>query len=120
MLTALSLQSPVYIVVTISLGLLVKAPHALGIVTASFLFLYYAAFGCTWGMVPWVYQFKVNSGLAHFFAIFNLAFMFVVYFLYLETANRTLEDLEAYFDRDSGNGIIISIRDKVAKSTLRP
>ncbi|KAL1889675.1 hypothetical protein Sste5346_008794 [Sporothrix stenoceras] len=106
-------------------------------------------------MVPWVYQFEINSlalrtvgsaattstnwlfdfvctqftptGIKNIvyrfyivFAIFNLAFMFVVYFLYPETANRTLEDLDAYFDRDSGNGIIIPIRDKVAKSTLRP
>lgn len=46
--------------------------------------------------------------------------MFVVYFLYPETANRTLEDLDAYFDRDSGHGIIIPISDKVAKSTKRP
>lgn len=61
MLTGLSLQSLAYIVVAISLGLLVKAPHALGIVTVSFLFLYYAVFGCTWGMVPWVYQSEINS-----------------------------------------------------------
>lgn len=32
-----------------------------GIVAVSFLFFYYAAFGCTWGMVPWVYQAEVNS-----------------------------------------------------------
>lgn len=46
--------------------------------------------------------------------------MFVVYFLYPETANRTLEDLDAYFDIDSGHGIIIPIGDKDAKSTQRP
>lgn len=46
--------------------------------------------------------------------------MFVVYFLYPETANRTLEDLDAYFDRDAGHGIIIPIGDKAAKSTRRP
>ena len=46
--------------------------------------------------------------------------MFVVYFLYPETANRTLEDLDAYFDRDSGHGIIIPINAKAAKSTRRP
>ena len=49
-----------------------------------------------------------------------MAFIFVVYFLYPETANRTLEDLDAYFDRDSGHSIIIPIGDKVAKSTKRP
>lgn len=54
------------------------------------------------------------------FAIFNLAFIFVVYFLYPETANRTLEDLDAYFDRDSGHPTIIPIRDTVAKSSKRP
>lgn len=32
-----------------------------GIVAVSFLFFYYAAFGCTWGMVPWVYQAEINS-----------------------------------------------------------
>lgn len=26
-----------------------------------FLFFYYAAFGCTWGMVPWIYQAEINS-----------------------------------------------------------
>lgn len=54
------------------------------------------------------------------FAVFNLAFIFVVYFLYPETANRTLEDLDAYFDIDSGHGIIIPIGDKVTKSAKRP
>ena len=32
-----------------------------GVVAVSFLFFYYAAFGCTWGMVPWVYQAEINS-----------------------------------------------------------
>lgn len=54
------------------------------------------------------------------FAIFNLAFIFIVYFLYPETANRTLEDLDAYFDRDSGHPTIIPIGDKTSKSTKRP
>lgn len=54
------------------------------------------------------------------FAVFNLVFIFVVYFLYPETANRTLEDLDAYFDKDAGHGIIIPIGDKVAKSSKRP
>jgi hypothetical protein len=44
----------------------------------------------------------------------------VVYFFYPETANRTLEDLDDYFDRDSGNGLIIRIGDKVAKQHQRP
>ena len=61
MLTGLSLQSLAYIIVAISVGLLHKAPYELGIVAVSFLFFYYAAFGCTWGMVPWVYQSEVNS-----------------------------------------------------------
>jgi hypothetical protein len=43
-----------------------------------------------------------------------------VYFLYPETAGRTLEDLNAYFDKDSGNTWYIPIGDKVAKSRMRP
>lgn len=54
------------------------------------------------------------------FAIFNLVFIFVVYFLYPETANRTLEDLDFYFDRDSNHPAIIPIHDKVAKQSKRP
>jgi hypothetical protein len=44
----------------------------------------------------------------------------VVYFLYPETANRTLEDLDEYFDVDSGHTTIIPFSDKIAKSTARP
>ena len=44
----------------------------------------------------------------------------MVYFLYPETANRTLEDLDEYFDVDSGHSTIIPLSDKVAKSTARP
>ena len=35
-------------------------------------------------------------------------------------SNRTLEDLDAYFDIDSGHKTIIPIGDKVAKSSTRP
>lgn len=44
----------------------------------------------------------------------------MVYFLYPETAGRTLEDLNAYFDIDSGNTWYIPIGDKIAKSSVRP
>lgn len=54
------------------------------------------------------------------FAALNLAFLPVVYFLYPETANRTLEDLDDYFDRDSPHKTIIPIGDKVAKQHQRP
>lgn len=54
------------------------------------------------------------------FAVLNLSFIFIVYFLYPETANRTLEDLDAYFDRDSGHHTIIPIGDKTSKSSKRP
>lgn len=54
------------------------------------------------------------------FAIFNLVFIPVVYFLYPETANRTLEDLDDYFDKDSPHSTIIPIGDKVAKQHHRP
>ena len=43
-----------------------------------------------------------------------------VYFLYPETANRTLEDLDDYFDRDSAHKTIIPVEDKVAKQHQRP
>jgi hypothetical protein len=54
------------------------------------------------------------------FAIFNLVFIPVVYFLYAETANRTLEDLDDYFAKDSPHSTIIRIGDKVAKQHHRP
>ena len=50
----------------------------------------------------------------------NFAFIPLVYFLYPETANRTLEDLDAYFDKDSCHPLIISVGDKVAKQHQRP
>lgn len=36
-------------------------PLQWGAVAITFLFFYYAAFGCTWGMVPWIYQAEINS-----------------------------------------------------------
>lgn len=54
------------------------------------------------------------------FAVMNVVFIPVVYFLYPETSNRTLEDLDDYFDRDSGHKTIIAIGDKVAKQHKRP
>ncbi|KAJ5596530.1 hypothetical protein N7450_002988 [Penicillium hetheringtonii] len=155
MLSGLSLQCFAYIMVAISIALLGSAPFQWGIVAVSFLFFYYAAFGCTWGMVPWVYQAEINSlsmrsveaaaatatnwlagfictqftptGIANIgyrfyiiFAVFNLTFIFVCYFLYPETAYRTLEDLDVYFDRDSNHPTIIPIHDKVSKQSKRP
>jgi hypothetical protein len=43
-----------------------------------------------------------------------------VYFLYPETSNRTLEDIDEYFDEDSGHKLIIPFGDKATKSTARP
>lgn len=43
-----------------------------------------------------------------------------MYFLYPETAYRTLEDLDVYFDQDSHHRTIIRIHDKVAKQSKRP
>lgn len=37
-----------------------------------------------------------------------------------KTTNRTLEDLDDYFDRDSGNPTFIKISNKMAKSKDRP
>ncbi|RDW69809.1 hypothetical protein BP6252_08829 [Coleophoma cylindrospora] len=155
MLSGLGLQCLAYVMVAIAISQLTSAPTQWGAVGITFLFFYYAAFGCTWGMVPWVYQAEVNSlamrtkgaaaatatnwlfgfvctqftptGIKNIgfrfyliFAAFNLLFVPVVYFLYPETANRTLEDLDQYFDIDSNHKTIIPIGDKVAKSTARP
>ena len=38
----------------------------------------------------------------------------------VKTANRTLEDLDDYFDQDSGNPTIIPISHKLAKQKQRP
>ncbi|KAK4950263.1 hypothetical protein LTR10_011244 [Elasticomyces elasticus] len=155
MMTGLWLQAFAYIMVALAVGMLARAPQQWGAVAISFLFFYYAAFGCTWGMVPWIYQAEVNSlamrtrgaaaatsmnwlfgfvctqftsvGIRNLgykfyiiFAVLNFAFLPVVYFLYPETANRTLEDLNDYFDRDSPHKTIIAIGDKVAKQHHRP
>ncbi|KAF2731018.1 general substrate transporter [Polyplosphaeria fusca] len=155
MISGAVLQCIAYLMVAIAVALLATAPKQWGAVAITFLFFYYAAFGCTWGMVPWVYQAEVNSlsmrtrGAAAatatnwlfgfvctqftpvgirdigyrfyiIFACFNLAFIFIVYFLYPETANRTLEDLDAYFDADSPHKTIIPVGDKVAKQRARP
>ncbi|PSN70514.1 general substrate transporter [Corynespora cassiicola Philippines] len=155
MIGGATLQFFAYLMVAIAVALLHTAEKEWGAVAITFLFFYYAAFGCTWGMVPWVYQAEVNSlamrtrGAAAatatnwlfgfvctqftppairdigyrfyiIFACFNLVFIFIVYFLYPETANRTLEDLDAYFDIDSGHKTVIGIGDKVAKQRLRP
>lgn len=157
MIGGATLQFFAYVMVAIAVALLSQgtSPFEWGAVAITFLFFYYAAFGCTWGMVPWVYQSEVNSlamrtrGAAAatatnwlfgfvctqftpvgirdigyrfyiIFASFNLVFIFVVYFLYPETANRTLEDLDAYFDIDSPHKTIIPIGDKTAKQRARP
>lgn len=54
------------------------------------------------------------------FALFNLIFLPLVYFLYPETANRTLEDLDDYFDMDSNHNTIIPVGDRIAKQRERP
>ncbi|KAF4627587.1 hypothetical protein G7Y89_g10564 [Cudoniella acicularis] len=121
MLSGLGLQCLAYAMVALSIGLQTQAPFEWGAVAITFLFFYYAAFGCTWGMVPWVYQAEINSlAMRTIFASFNLLFLPVVYFLYPETSNRTLEDIDEYFDIDSGHTTIISIGDKATKSTARP
>jgi hypothetical protein len=78
MLSGLGLQCLAYVMVALSVALLSTAPNQVctlnlaayrpytnqlkwGAVAITFLFFYYAAFGCTWGMVPWVYQAEINS-----------------------------------------------------------
>ncbi|GAB7358117.1 hypothetical protein MBLNU230_g0276t1 [Neophaeotheca triangularis] len=155
MMTGSSLQCFAYIMVAVAVAMLATAPQQWGAVAITFLFGYYAAFGCTWGMVPWIYQAEINSlsmrvigaaaatstnwlfgfvctqftsvGIRNLgyrfyiiFAVLNLVFLPVVYFFYPETANRTLEDLDDYFDIDSPHKTLIPIGDKVAKQHERP
>jgi MFS family permease len=61
MLGGLGLQCLAYVMVSIAVGSQSTAPFEWGAVAITFLFFYYAAFGCTWGMVPWVYQAEINS-----------------------------------------------------------
>lgn len=61
MLSGLSLQCLAYVMVAISIALLKQAPFQWGVVAVSFLFFFYAAFGFSWGMAPWVYQAEINS-----------------------------------------------------------
>lgn len=49
--------------------------------------------------------------------VFNASFVPIVYFLYPETAGRTLEDLDRYF-HDNKN--ILVFRDKEATASKRP
>jgi MFS family permease len=48
MLTGAGLQCFAYVMVAMSVGLLATAPDKWGAVAITFLFFYYAAFGCTW------------------------------------------------------------------------
>jgi hypothetical protein len=59
MLGGLGLQCLAYVMVSIAVGSQSTAPFEWGAVAITF--FYYAAFGCTWGMVPWVYQAEINS-----------------------------------------------------------
>ncbi|KAJ5100430.1 hypothetical protein N7456_006482 [Penicillium angulare] len=49
--------------------------------------------------------------------VFNACFLPVIYFFYPETANRSLEDVDAYFRSDPG---LVVIRDPDAISVQRP
>lgn len=49
--------------------------------------------------------------------VFNLAFIPTIYFLYPETADRTLEDLDAYFRT---NPPLLVFRDKDVIASKRP
>lgn len=61
MMGGATLQFIAYVFVAIAVAMLYTAEQQWGAVAITFLFFYYAAFGCTWGMVPWVYQAEVNS-----------------------------------------------------------
>ena len=49
--------------------------------------------------------------------VFNFSFLPIVYFLYPETAGRSLEDMDRYF---AGNPSLLVFRDKDATSKRRP
>lgn len=49
MMTGSSLQCFAYIMVAVAVAMLATAPQQWGAVAITFLFGYYAAFGCTWG-----------------------------------------------------------------------
>lgn len=49
--------------------------------------------------------------------VFNFAFLPIIYFLYPETANRSLEDMDRYFTE---NPTLLVFRDKDATSKRRP
>jgi hypothetical protein len=51
------------------------------------------------------------------FTVFNAVCLPIIYFLYPETANRTLEDLDTYY---RSNPPLIVIGDKDATSSKRP
>ncbi|KAI1322609.1 hypothetical protein F5Y16DRAFT_404320 [Xylariaceae sp. FL0255] len=105
-LTGLALQGLAYVKVAISIGLLATAPYQLfGFVGTQFTPV---------GIKNIGYRFYI------IFAVYNLVFILIVYFLHAEAANRTLEDLDAYFDWDLGHPTIIPIGDKVTKSSKRP
>ncbi|KAI9820746.1 MAG: hypothetical protein M1827_005116 [Pycnora praestabilis] len=55
-----------------------------------------------------------------FFACFNLIFLPVVYFFYPKTSDRTLEDLDYYFDIDSPPHTLVPNTEKTAKQRARP
>lgn len=78
MLNGLILQCSAYIMVAVAVAMLATAPQQVsesglfetlrvltspqwGAVAITFLFFYYASFGFTWGMVPWIYQAEINS-----------------------------------------------------------
>ncbi|KAL4734363.1 general substrate transporter [Aspergillus similis] len=112
-----------------------------GAASVAFFFLYHVAFGIGMLGVPWLYPTEINSlpmrtkGAAVAtatnwitnFAIVEITpigiqnigwpFLPVIYFLYPETANRTLEDIDSYY---RSNPPLLVTRDPDAISAKRP
>ncbi|KAF2816866.1 uncharacterized protein BDZ99DRAFT_564694 [Mytilinidion resinicola] len=100
-----------YLVITITISQNENAslpgPTRLAWAKASigFFFLYYVFFGIGW------------QGFYIIWTVFNAAFVLIVYFLYPETADRSLEDLDRFF---AGNAPLFVWQDKDAIANKRP
>ncbi|EFE35631.1 hexose transporter protein [Trichophyton benhamiae CBS 112371] len=120
--------------------------YKLGIVAVSFFFAFFASFGMGVLGVPWLYPTEINAlemrtkgaslamatnwimitlpGIENLgwrfwiiWAVICFSFIPITYLFYPETANRTLEDIDRYFE--ANRGIIVAFN-KTATQLSRP